>query len=797
MTQQTGLVSTSGTRIALKSVHVEGQADGLLASMTITQRYRNDSGKMLEVIYTFPLAFGAVLLGMDVTLGDRCLHGVITEKHQAREGYEKAIDEGDSPILVERSASDLYTVNLGNIENGEEVTITFRYSQLLQLQFFDDYYLYLRILSVIAPRYGDQHKDGGLAAHENVESDIRVEYPLTLKITLHGQVAGDDIYCGSHTRTCTIEQSSGNTIVSVNSESELDRDFVLIVTCPKPRSLALIGVDSDGSTLMLANFCPPLRETREKKVCLKILADCSGSMAGDSIRTVRECLKKLRYQLNEGDRVSYTRFGDSVKHETDGFMKFSGLTFEALGKAFWGRTEANMGGTEMDHALTEVLHNIPLPKGRYAPPCILLITDAAVWNMEKLLQVSMDDLGKRYYSTDGAFFEAEKIIRESRASGQRIFAIGVGSAPSENLLRELTMKTGGTCTFASPGEDAYPIVMRILDRIRDVPARDPRVDWGAEPAWQSALPLVIYPENTVQVFASFTEPPKTSPVLHWSRNTRNFQTQSETEEMVWSDELIRLSGAARLAMAQTQEEALALALKYQLVSEHTSLLLVCEREGEKKDEMPVLHQVPQMMAAGHGGFGSVVSGQKDSASFGAGPRKVCRNDIDVESFMQTKESNSQSRPSLALTPLDLLQDVYARAKQATNIADLMHLIVKTFENSVQECILAAIGEETGLSTDEACVLFMAWLCDRLKRSFRPSTHSFHLIENLVWVVSHPRESNAEAARALMEKAFAAISEDSWWEGYQGSTVEKKDSPCEQPSRPTSEYTIVFRPLKRY
>ena len=794
MTQQSGLISPDGTRIALKSVHIEGQADGLLASMTITQRYRNDSGKKLEVIYTFPLAFGAVLLGMEVTLGNQLFSGVIADKYQAREGYEKAIDEGDSPILVEQSAPDLYTVNLGNIENDEEVTVKFRYTQLRQLEFLDDYFLRLSIPCAIAPRYGDKHKDCGLAAHENKKADIPAEYPLTLKITLHGLVAEDAIK--SHSHACTIERGSGNAIVSLNSENMLDYDFVLYVIYPQPRSLALTGVDNDGNTLVLANFCPPLRETREKKLCLKILADCSGSMAGDSIRTVRQCLKHLEIQLNWGDRVSYSRFGDSVQHETDGFIEYGWPASESLGKAFWGGTEANMGGTEMDHALTEVL-NIPMPKGKHVPPCILLITDAAAWDMEKILQVSMADFGKRYLSIDGAFFEAEKIIRESRASGQRIFAIGVGSAPSENMLRELTMKTGGACAFASPGANVFLVVMNILDRIREIPAINPRIDWGAEPVWQSTLPLVIYPEKTVQVFASFAEPQEASPVLHWSRNSRNFRTQSETQDMIWSDELVRMSGAARLAMAQTREEALVLALKYQLVSEHTSMFLVRERKGENTGEPPILHQVPQMRAAGHGGFNSVVSSQKDTTSFGAGPRKVILNDIDVELFMQTLESTLPPLPSLALTPLGLLQDFYARTEQATSIADLMHLVVKTFENSRQECILSAIGEETSMSTDEVGLLFIAWLFDRLERSFRPSIHSFYVIENTVWIVSQPKKPNAEAARALMEKAFAAISEDSWWEGDQGSTVEKKDSPCEQPARPTSEYIIVFRPQKRY
>ena len=44
------------------------------------------------------------------------------------------------------------------------------------------------------------------------------------------------------------------------------------------------------------------------------------------------------------------------------------------------------------------------------------------------------------------------MIDAARASGHRVFAIGVGSSPAEGVLRSLAEATGGACEFATPGE---------------------------------------------------------------------------------------------------------------------------------------------------------------------------------------------------------------------------------------------------------------------------------------------------------------------------------------------------------
>ena len=76
MSQETKFTSDSGDEVALKRVHIDGRIDGLLWNMTSAQHYRNETGKNLETVYTFPLAPGAILLGITVQIGDKRLKGV-------------------------------------------------------------------------------------------------------------------------------------------------------------------------------------------------------------------------------------------------------------------------------------------------------------------------------------------------------------------------------------------------------------------------------------------------------------------------------------------------------------------------------------------------------------------------------------------------------------------------------------------------------------------------------------------------------------------------------------------------
>jgi Ca-activated chloride channel family protein len=579
MSQETKFTSESGDEVALKRVHVDGRIDGLLWSMTSAQHYRNETGKNLETVYTFPLAPGAILLGITVQIGEKRLKGAVIEKKQATERYEKAIDDGDMPVMVEKSSSGLYTANLGNLKDGESVTIEIESAQLLR---FEQGQMRLQIPTVIGERYGDAYATGGLAPHETAAVNALVEYPLTLKIDITGEAATAKMTCPSHAIS-TVASEQGLS-VTLERNSFLDRDFILNFEGLEGQSFAVVSSNEDESWVV-ASFCPRLEaETapQDEPLHLKILIDCSGSMEGDSIAQARNALSSVAKLLTPADYVSFSRFGSEVQNVIPKMTACTGsFVHGTLARAIH-TTEANLGGTEIPHALASVTE-ISGPARRNRGTAILLITDGATWDIDSS-------------------------VARTQRSRHRIFTIGVGSTPAGSLLRALADKTGGACEFVSPNEDMEAAILRTFRRMRSVEASELKVSWGGEPEWQSAMPVRIYENETLHLFAKFKNPPTATPELIWQVEGKPFHC-SATQITERSDQTLRrLGGACEMDAAQFTDESLVLALKYQLVSDYSNLFLVHVRaEDEKASTLPALQRIEQMQAAGHSGFGTVAN----------------------------------------------------------------------------------------------------------------------------------------------------------------------------------------------
>lgn len=563
--------SCGGEQIALKSVGISGRIDGLFFGWTIRQEYRNETTSPLEIIYTFPLGYNAALLGMDATIGEKRLTGTVVENMEAEEKYEKAVSDGDSAIMVQQSARGLYTANLGNIAAGESVVVELHCARLLN---FEQGMVRLCIPTVVGERYGNPYGPGGLAAHESVKVDTLAKYPFSLELVLAGDVAKGEIECPGH--KATITKNGAEATVKLDPGAALDRDFILLMKGIETASHALCV--PDGEEYMLAASFQPAMPSREiSPIGLKILVDCSGSMSGSSIGEARKGLGQILQQLTPRDYISYSRFGSNVIHSSKELRPCTPEEITRFSGAI-DKTRADMGGTEMEGALKSTF-DIGNPAGDELAPMVLLITDGDVWN-------------------------TQNIIAEAKKSGHRIFVVGVGFAPGEHVVRDMANATGGACELVSPNENIAGVIVRMFNRMRGTIASKIRIDWPEEPVWQSALPKYIYDGETVHAFALMAKRPQGQAVLRWQADGHECEANSGQMEYSENGGLVRLGRMREIEGSKNKAERIGLALKYQLVSENTSLILVHERE-EKIDKPLKIQQVPQMAAHGHGSFGGI------------------------------------------------------------------------------------------------------------------------------------------------------------------------------------------------
>ena len=604
------LRAPGGQTLSLRHVGARGRLTGLLLSMTLRQSYRNDTADTLETVYTFPLAWGAVLTGLAVEIAGRRLTGAVLARQEAEARYEEAVAAGDSPIRVRRSADSLHAVELGNLRPGEEAVIEVRYAQLLRVE---QGRVRLSVPTTIAPRYGDPATDAGIRTHESVGASVAAAYPFDLEIAIHGGLAAGAI--DSPTHPVDVLRGGTRTLVRLSRSGWLDRDVVIAIDAVAavapgagaPGSAHAVRAPDGEGCVVLASFCPAFGARPQASLALKILVDCSGSMAGDSIAAARRAIARVLAELRPSDRFAYSRFGSTAVHTFEGLRRAEPAML-SIARAALAETEADLGGTELQVALASTFS-----LGGSAPADVLLVTDGDVWAIEP-------------------------IVAAARASGQRVFAVGVGSAPAESLLRQLAESTGGACELVAPNEQIEAAIGRLIVRMRLARARDVRIDWGAVPAWSTQPPASLFEGDTLHVLAGFGPGAGAiAPRLSYGLDAAgpdglpvgvtSHALTADAPEAAASDAphpgeslvalLPRLAAWHRIDDATrrvgtrgaVQAWARELALRHQLVTPDTDLFLVHRRVGaDKATDLPTLQTIEQMLAAGWGGTGTVGHG---------------------------------------------------------------------------------------------------------------------------------------------------------------------------------------------
>ena len=571
-TQNAILTSTRGKAVPLQRVEVNARVDDLLFTVTARQHYRNITKKNIETLYTFPLAWGSTLLTLSATVAGKTWQGAVLPKEQAERDYEQAIASGDTPIMVEKSGDGLYTAQLGNLKPGEDAVIEITYAQLLRVE---QGQVRLSIPTTVAPRYGDAAKVGKLKQPASVDAALDAVYPLSLQIEVAGTLSKLPIHCPSH--DMQVQAMDDRTTLSLFGQAFLDRDVVLLVDEVPQQQVVTVAQDGDEFHALLA-VTPTIDSESSSSSCevqLKVLVDCSGSMSGESMALAKAGLMALMPLLSSADRVSFSRFGSHCKRVISRMTVASPEFKDASLIPAIESTDADMGGTEMNRALEDTF-NIQAHRDD-RPVNVLVITDGEIWDIESTIQ-------------------------SARESNHRVFAIGVGSSPAESLLRDLAAYSDGACELVSPNEDMAAAMQRMVMRMRQGIGAELAIDWHAPVVWQSPVPKLMYPGETVHVAAVLKTPPS-APLIRVDLNFLGKGAAGEVNDALWSitnvPALARMVGAKRLRDAGNAEAATQLALRYQLVTEHTNLLLVAERAADDKAEgLPQPHQVPQMLAAG-------------------------------------------------------------------------------------------------------------------------------------------------------------------------------------------------------
>lgn len=454
-----GALKTAKGNLPLEAVDVRAGIVGLLAEMTLTQTFVNTLKVPLEATYVFPLPDRAAVTRFRFQVKERVIEGVLKERGEAREEYDRAIADGHRAAIAEEERPGVFTMRVGNLMPGEKATVTLSLTGPLP---FEDGEATFRFPLVVAPRYipgsplsGDPVGDGVAEDTDAVPDASRISPPVLLpgfpspvRLSLSVEVdpAGlplDGVRSSLH---AIAETRGEKRTVRLLPNERLDRDFILRLSLAEDavRTSLVLKADADGQGGTFAlTLVPPQLAVADRPRDVIFVLDRSGSMEGWKMVAARRAVARMVDTLCARDRFGVLAFDDSIETppELSGALLCDGTDrnrFRAV--EFLAKVDAR-GGTEMAAPLVQAASALA---GGYddRERVLVLVTDGQVGNEDQILR----ELG-------------------SRVKNVRVFTVGIDRAVNEAFLRRLAAQGGGGYELVESEDRLDDAMERIHARI--------------------------------------------------------------------------------------------------------------------------------------------------------------------------------------------------------------------------------------------------------------------------------------------------------------------------------------------
>jgi Ca-activated chloride channel family protein len=578
------------TQVALDT-KVQMDITGTINRVRVEQTFTNPSNEWAEGVYVFPLPEDSAVDHLTMHIGDRIIEGQIKERQQAKKIYEQAKQEGKKASLVEQQRPNIFTTSVANIPPGESITIAIEYQQAVLI---DNEKFSIRFPMVIGDRYvpgiaiTTPHDAFGQVPNTHRVKDASkvtppstpfVDRPVNITINLKAGFATASIDSSYHRVDIRDIDSLTKQIVLLDSNAQAERDFELVWQALKtlqPELAVFTQQKGDDYYLMLM-ATPPRAEvfkTNNTPREVIFIIDSSGSMSGSSMNQARAALAQAIVELKPTDRFNVIDFDSSFTPLFIGAMPAIQAN-KMHGIAFTNSLVAD-SGTEPLEAIKFAFTSRSNSSANYLRQ-IIFLTDGQVSNeYEILLTVS------RYIDRD------------------RLFTIGIGSAPNSYLMTKLADYGRGAFVHIGSIEEVESKMLELFNKLTSPALTNINITLPQEISSEQAravIPDLYAGETIVAVFKMNELPGKLSitgntidgaflkgVVITQSNNTKGIDVLWARRKIAGlMDEYRQMySGEER---DDIQEKITNLALDYHLVSRFTSLVAVDtspSRPGEEQ-----------------------------------------------------------------------------------------------------------------------------------------------------------------------------------------------------------------------
>lgn len=574
--------------VPLEHTDVHARIDGYVASVDLRQRFHNPFGETIEAEYLFPLPEDAAVNDFVMTVGQRRIRGIIREKEEARELYERARRAGHVASLLEQERPNIFRQRVANIEPGHAIEVELHYFNALPYR--DGEFVFSFPL-VVGPRFnppgsadpiGAVPRGAGAGATdiEYLAPGERSGHDVDITVELDAGLDLVELHSPSHSTRIDREGRQRALIRLAANDRIPNRDFVLGYRVARETIASGMLVHREGEdgyfSLMLV---PPasLEDLEREPAEFVFVLDCSGSMRGWPMQKAKSAMRRALRQLRPGDSFQVVRFSEQAS---------------ALGPAPVEATEANVrrgldyvdalegsGGTMMIEGIKAALD---FPHDPERTRVVSFMTDGFIGNEAEI------------------FAAVSERLRDTR-----VFSFGVGNSVNRYLVEGLARMGRGAVAYIGLDDDLAAVddFYRI---VRHPALTDISIDWGAMEAEQ------VFPQRVHDLFVGrpvllhgrFAGSGRTTVTVRGRAGGRAVVMPIEVDlggdrprralPLLWARSEIRHI-SDRLAQepdASLRSRGLDLALDYNLVSDWTSFVAVdastlVDDPSERTEKVPV------------------------------------------------------------------------------------------------------------------------------------------------------------------------------------------------------------------
>lgn len=437
-------------RIASQRVDIE--IDNQLATTHIEQLFVNDGDLLLEGTYLFPLPKGAAVSQLTMWVDGQAIEAKILPADEAREIYDKIVQQYRDPALLEYVGHDAIQANVFPIPPQSERLIEIEYSHLLT----DEQGLFNYVFLQTADEYSNLP-----IGSQSIRVDIRSDEEIRT------------VYSPSHKVDVDRRAPSRVVVGFEASDAAPGNDFELFYSVSTEdialNILSYKEFDDNGYFLLLLR--PALEvdaaDIVERDVILVL--DKSGSMSGEKMVQAQKAATYVVDHLNPGDRYNIIAFSTAVSTFAREMVEVgSGSDYSSYIDRL-----IPAGGTNVSSALLEAMHITSDER----PTTIIFLSDGLA--TEGIVDTSL---------------LLENVAAQAKPN-TRVFAFGIGHDVDTLLLDSMTEAHGGITSYVRPSQPVDEVVSGFFAKMRTPVLTNIELDFG------SLRVEEVYPVELQDLFA--------------------------------------------------------------------------------------------------------------------------------------------------------------------------------------------------------------------------------------------------------------------------------------------------------